>query len=290
MPELSSSPPPRPRRSPWRFGLGSLLMVVLVIAMGLAWWRDHRRLASQLELANMRLRSLERRVWESKFSGGFVIPTNEPDLRERFPTAEAYLAFLQSGADFDAVQDTFWPLNRSSLREEVLPGLLNLLDSPDARSRKNAAQALQYVKSNPEQVIPKLVARLDDSDWQVAWYAARTLGEYGSEASEAVPALEKHMQDDNSPIVARATFALKEIEPMRDIGPRLLQLVHTVSNRYEKQNVILELPDHVTAHVAERTLTELFNNETDPEIRKVISEAITNARLSVNPNAPAKGS
>lgn len=71
----------------------------------------------------------------------------------------------------------------------AIPYLQQSLRSPDAMTRKQAAEVLARMGSDAAPAVNDLVVLLDDPDPEVRKVAARTLGRIGPDAAPAIPAL-----------------------------------------------------------------------------------------------------
>lgn len=269
----------------WRFGLRSLLVAVFVTAVVLGWLRDHRDLIQRLELSEMRRNSLERAVAadrgkqppSTRWSGGFRAGGGQP-LTERFKTAEAYLAFVETFSDFQEVEASFWLLNLSPLHDEVVEGFLEMLDSADVESRRRAVAALESVQVQPEPAVTKLIPLLDDSHRDIQRRAVSAIRRHGQAAAAALPALRRHAENDKSLIAADALLAVSAIDPESKIGKRLVELL-SHSDKENRCRSITMLPVHVDPHQVEHVLSGLFHQERDGAVRKLMVEALNEARL-----------
>jgi HEAT repeat protein len=89
------------------------------------------------------------------------------------------------------------------------------LDSPDARLRKQAVEALGNVGSADPEVVPALVRAVKDKDTRVRAAAVLALLKIGPDALDAIPALQAAQQDKNAQVRIYATKALARIRPER---------------------------------------------------------------------------
>jgi len=95
---------------------------------------------------------------------------------------------------------------------EAVPGLVELLKSPDADCRKRAIFALGQIGPAAHAALKSLIAALADREEVVQAGAAQVLQAMGPKASEAVPALIAHLQARSAEVRAAAAAALGHIE------------------------------------------------------------------------------
>jgi HEAT repeat protein len=89
---------------------------------------------------------------------------------------------------------------------------MGLLDSPDAKLRKQAVEALGNVGSADPEVVPALVRAVKDKDARVRAAAVLALLKIGPDAQDAIPALQAAQKDKNARVRDYATKALARIQ------------------------------------------------------------------------------
>jgi HEAT repeat protein len=99
----------------------------------------------------------------------------------------------------------------------TLPELHGMLASADTAVRVHAAHALWTLTGETEKTIPALVSCLQDhfryaQNKEIRRLAAETLGQMGASARSVVPALVVALNDNEEPVRAAATNALRQIE------------------------------------------------------------------------------
>jgi hypothetical protein len=256
-----------------RFGLRSLLAFIVIVATLLGWWIDHRRLVNRIDLFEIQLELLQGQVRERTVSGP------PATFQSRFATAAEFVSFLQIEEDWYKFDKELGPFVETSGADDAVEPLLALLDDPHPEIRWRSLCALGRLKRQSDVVLPALIQSLGDSDPNVGWHAAYALGEFGEEARDAIPALREKMMDDDSQIATFSAMILNRIDPTQDIGPRLSQLTRN-KHRENRWRAVQSLSDHVDGKVAESVLTATFENadEGDPEIRKMIADALNRLR------------
>lgn len=275
------SSPSRRGGSTWRFGLQSLLVLIGLLATLLAWWRDHRDLASQLDLQRMRLELMDealRKATEPERGGGSFGAAREHPLDQDFSSLSDYLNWVQTSDDRHEVEESFVRLSRSPWRDESLPGLLNLLESGNPEHRRRAAYAFRQIHTTVDDVIPKLVPLLDDPEPEVQRCALIAIEEHGQAATAATASLRRHAESRTSPIAVDAILALGVIVPTLDIEADLASLLS-----HEQESVRIQavraLPKHVEASQAEALLTQMFSRES-PAVQTEVAQAINEVKIA----------
>jgi HEAT repeat protein len=84
----------------------------------------------------------------------------------------------------------------SSLKDQAVPALSELLDKGDAFDKRAAAEALAQFGRYAQAALPVLKKNLIPGDRDVAWFSARALGEIGEPAKAAVPEFVQAIHDN----------------------------------------------------------------------------------------------
>jgi len=98
-------------------------------------------------------------------------------------------------------------------RELAVPGLVEMLGSPDPKLRARAATTLWALGGSARGAVTALAAALADRDVEVRRSAAMALGSIGPEAEPAVPALIAALKDSDYGVRQQAAKALGAIGP-----------------------------------------------------------------------------
>lgn len=271
-------------RSWLHFGIGNLLLTMALIAIGLGWWRDRSRLNSQIELQQLRVEALQRKIEEyeyvprgggfggmggaSKGASGKVTPRfwskNFASATEIVDAVEA-----ASEADTDSLMAS---VLRSEHRSAAIPRLVSLFERNDPMVRRHAALILAQLQPT-ELSISTLIERLDDKDDVVQRHAITGLGNF--RAKSAVPELRRKMMDDDCKSAAYAAIVINALDRDVDIAPRLIALTRN-AHRGNRSLAITELPSFVDAAIAEKVLNEAFaaTDPKDQEMRQTIAQSI----------------
>ena len=271
-----------------RFGLGTLLTVVLVLSLLLAWWRDHRDLAASLEFTKARTESLEDLFREQHRVGGrngsfggmaSSLALQGSSLQDSFADADDYVDFVLTTSDFSEAESTFYLLPQYPYAQHVVERLLQQKGSPQVQVRRRVAHAFQRIALVDDSNVRDLATMLNDPDYEVQQAAIRAITEHGQRAASALPTLRVQAANDHSPIAVECLWAINTIEPMSDIGPRLIELLqheHTDCRRQAVQS----LPRYVPRETVTAVLTNMYFREPDGSIKKAIILAINQARIS----------
>jgi HEAT repeat protein len=282
---MNSPSPSTPRcRFPWRFGLQTLLVAILLISALLAWWRDHVQLTQRIELQEMRLRSLEASYQAMQpdvvaRGGGFFGPMREEELESQFSSAVGYVDYAKAAENTHAVESTFRLLNRAPWADDASALLAEMLKSSDPEQRRRAALAFSEFRTTDDDLVPKLVPLLDDPERKVQRCAVAAIVQHGQAAKDAVPSLQRHAQSLTSPIAVDALLTLDVILLDFSVESMLVKLLDHEDEAVRRQ-AVRALPNHLDATRAEAILSKMFFRETSAELREDLAEAINAARVS----------
>jgi hypothetical protein len=269
-----------------RFGLRSLLVVVLLAAVLLGWYADHRRQAEALRRAQVEIEIYERQTEQLKM----LLAQSGAGMRMIFLWASAD-DFIQALIDTDD-ENEFYGIAGSlgssdeTVMDEAVQRLITLLADPNERTRSRSVITLRFLKEQSHtQVLPGsqtvleqiqsryadaitrgLVPLLDNRQpsGAEAYYALRA---YGPDARAALEVLREKMADDSNYYAAQAAEAVHAIDPTTDIGPRLIELIE--KQHPDWQTAAAALGKHVPPAEARRVLTALYDrleNESDRQV------------------------
>jgi HEAT repeat protein len=113
-----------------------------------------------------------------------------------------------------ARRNAAWALEAvKSKAAPAIPALIKSLDDPDPDVRVNAIVALREIHGEGGIVIPALIRKLNDSNEKVQWVSAIALGRFGPEAKEAVPGIRKVIKTCDEREKQFVVQALLEIDP-----------------------------------------------------------------------------
>jgi len=257
-----------------RYRLRTLLILLVPVGVGLAWWRDHAQLSSRLELRERQVRQLQRQVDERV--GGFIIASNI-----RFKSAAELIEFVSDATDEEFQKEDWSAFSSSYVAEQAIAPLAELLSSPNDEARHHAAWLLGVFgrKRRPPSVdpIPALVKAVDDPSPRVRAETIYAIGQCGQLASAALPKLRAIMQRDQSVDALFATLAVKEVDPSANIGPRLRELF-LAGEPGVRENVAFWLPDHLPREEAKQLLMAQYERENNKDMREVLAQAMNKVK------------
>jgi len=218
-----------------RFSLGSLLLIVVIIAMSLGWWLDHSRLERELINVQTRMAARELLAKEQEklkaVSGGYgrgfgqgysgsVEPT-----KTRFQTVGEFIEALRDTVDWYEFQDEMIPFAQSAVADANVASLVVLFKDPKPEVRKRAVYTVGYIPQQAETTVPAIIQLLQDPDLGVRDHAAMALGQLGTKARSALPALREVLNRELSLVAARSAGSIFQIDPSIDVEPRLQELL-----------------------------------------------------------------
>lgn len=254
-----------------QFGLGSVLVVVLISAILLGWWRTVVQLRQAESQLDEILRSRQIAV-EDVMAQPSPLDVLKPQ-REAPETADEFIAALRQADDWTRFEiDIVRPVIDSTLADEAAPQLIPLLQSPDSGVRERTLFVLGEMKRHADLSVPAIIPLLHDEHVNVRFCAAAALGRLEENARDAVPALLHEMHDDQSPIAAWSGIMLKRIDESVETEPRMLDLLFngTANNR----DRAIEWVRHKGTPEALNALVQAHRTESDPKIRNRMASII----------------
>jgi HEAT repeat protein len=280
-----------------RFTLRDVFWLLLVVALGLGWWTERTRLRRQLDVADARLKVFETQLEITYKVDGMVWPHGPlgagVSFHDRQPplSVAEFLDLLKSDDEAGLFESSLVRNQGEPLRDDLLPPLLELLDSDKQVWQERAVLTLGYLKSKPDVVVPKLIpflATTDPNRLELQSNALAAIGKYGPLAHEAIPAVRQLMNDNSSPFAATAAWQLRQIDPAAaaDIEERLVELLNHPhrNNRQTAARIIARDPTiHIDRAVA--ALTQRLEIEEDEGCRKQLVEAINQAKVKAKTSA-----
>jgi hypothetical protein len=114
-----------------RYRLGTLFLLVVTVALAMAWWRDHRQLAVRFDLQQRQIRQLQRQVAERGFSW---ISTGIP-----FKSTDELIDHIEHVARDEFDREDFSAWRNSFIANQTEPALVTLLDSASEETRRRDA-------------------------------------------------------------------------------------------------------------------------------------------------------
>jgi hypothetical protein len=266
-----------------RFGIRDVLLLMIIVGVGLAWWLDRRQLAG--ELAALRhAGAVNARRTGSGFPGSFDYPIQHPVSTL---TANQFINALHNIDDwYEFSDETVDPFVKTPAADEAVPALIALLNSPSEEVRTRSIATLGRMGRHMETILPALIPRLADESTNVRWHAAFAIGMYGPKAAAAKEALRTQMDDPTSPIAAFSASMLKQIDPSIEVDPILIRFVGNPVLENRKRAVSHLIRAKTTSDEAKAALVEAFGRETDQETRDQMATLIADINARQQPLEP----
>jgi hypothetical protein len=256
-----------------RFRLSTLLILILALAIGLGWWRDHTTQARRLDLQSRQIKQLQQQV---DVRTGVFVSSNI-----RFKTPEQLVEFVKRARDDEFNREDWSAWGNSYVAEQSVAQLAELASFPNDDTRLHAVWLLGLIGRNKRPLkadpIAALLGALDDPSSRVRANAFHAIGQFGPLATEALPKLREIMRRDQSQDAYFATMAIKEINPSEDIGFRLRELF-LMGEKGVWKNVAFRLPDNLPPGEAKQLLLAKAELETDAESRETLAQAMNKIR------------
>lgn len=267
-----------PRRRWLQFGLRTALWTLLVLALGLGWWRDRQQMQARLDRSEVLRQALRLAQPDYRLDHLQVVKLwHDPDatvepLRRYREALSPYVELVEvvrvDGREQRIVERTPRPS-----KPEVVAELIALLADGDAETRARAACTLRHVASKEtiQPAVAPLIAALRDDDRTVRWHAALALGRAGAPALPARRALRKMV--DGSDMPAFAAQMLRSIDPQADVAPRLAELLmHPRADTRRRALTELTNIDNAATRAAWPALRPLLF-DADPHVREAAMSA-----------------
>jgi hypothetical protein len=258
----------------FRISIRELLLVMVIVGLAVAWWRDRRSFDTRLDLAR-----LQAKILADSGRVPLVVGNARPQSLDHFPFPSSnthspvFVAFVAAGSDdLGNVAGEAMRARHTPFADESAQQLAAMLSDSDAGKRTRAAIALGYMAAQGSEAIPLLIVLLDDASPDVRFHAMSALSVYRQEAQAAVPALRKIM-DGDSGLAALAGKCIGMIDPQQDLGPRFRQLLAS-RHRNNRFIAVGEVSYYYPPDEAENILADAFRYEKDKGIREGIARAV----------------
>ncbi len=293
--------------SGWRFQLRELLLLILLIAVALAWWRDHQQQTKRQELYERQIGQLQERRGASVSATELVLEQYKQSLAqyqmelaqhrnelERYQlerlawttrsyqpfqprstatvTPAEFLQIMRKGEN-NSFHSALQPFLASANASEAIPELIKLLANPNPTVRGQSVQSLGRLRGSPETTVPALIPLLSDPERFVRNAAAYALGAFRSDAKTAIPALTALMNNDDDPTAVTAIIVLSEIDSQHKPASRLIELLSS-PNVTVRATAVMQLDRYVEAEEIERVLSEMYASEDNEQVRRAIARTL----------------
>jgi HEAT repeat protein len=276
-----------------RFTLGSLLLLIVIVAMGISWWLDHSRLERELNNAQTRLEARELLAKDrNRFGAGFggYGSANQTAPPNPYPTPGEFIAALRNTHDFDQFQDGMVIFAATAVADEALPELIALFKDPYPEVRGRAIYTVGTMGRHEEIAVPAIIPMLDDKNDEVRWNATHALGySYGSKARSALPKLKKIMESEMSPTAAYTAGMIFKIDPSIDVEPRLREFLSR-GDEATRMRAVDSLRfiayERNFAKATEDALLEAFR-DSDVSLKRIIAQLLEQLEKGPQPNRAA---
>jgi hypothetical protein len=287
-----------------RFGLRSLLVVVLFVAVLFAWYADHLRQAEALRVARV-----ENIVYKQQIDLYVDALANRTAKRDEndlsWASADEFvgtLLLVEKEDEFLQIAGSLCRC-RGTILDESVEQLCGLLADSNERNRKRAIKTLSFLiqqrswpiardsqtvaefvlERRANQITRSLIALIDDG--AIGEEAYNVLREFGPEARVSLDVLREKMADDSNSHASLAAAAVAEIDPEADIGPRLIELIENEHPAW--QLAVSLLADHVPPAEARRVLTALYDRLEQEGDRQTVINALNEISAEASIASPA---
>ncbi len=265
------------KRRLFQFNLQVLLLIFVIVAMALGWWRTHDQLAqaqAQIEAIH-RAEELHANAPRAIAGSPRVLPASKIQTPAEFIAA---LRVIQDLYKFN--DDTADPFVKTPVADETIPALIDLLKDPDSQIRTKALSTLGKIKRRPEVIVPAMIPMLNDVHSNVRWHAAFALGQFQAEAKSSIPALMLQFNDDTSPIAAFSADMIRQIDNTIETEPRLAQLL--ANPLKENRERAVSALSSLATPAALQALIAYYRTVDDPKLRDRLASTIGHLDKKIN--------
>lgn len=197
-------------------------------------------------------------------------------------SAEEFIEALTTAADDEKFFEMAPSLARAddAVFDATIPQLLGLLQHPNEQTRRRTVTALRFLQqlaparmqSHADAIVAAIIPLLDDMSSGVEGEALHLLEHFGTAARSAAGPLEQKMSDDREWWAPQAAVTLAAVNPMVDIGPRLIELVQRKHPNWYSAAFVLS--KHVSPQQARTVLTELYESADNEGDRNALIQAL----------------
>lgn len=288
-----------------QFRMQSVLLLLLAVAVALAWWRDRRQLQFELRQSESLLSALRQDRKQQEFlqarlkgsgSGtmGFGPRWTPQPGPNQCANPEEFVAALRECSDAGiAYEELANAFVLTPIADQSVPAIVELLAEPDSGLRVRAALTLAKMagawnangyKTNErvETLVPALIPLLDHNDFEVRFQACTALQMFGPAATEAIPKLQECLDNDKSSTAPLAGMALRVIDPASDVEPRVIELLQ--SEDMMTRQMAAHVLEAIGSKQAKASLVSAYAVEVDAALKETLASRI--ARLDANEAEP----
>jgi hypothetical protein len=273
-------------RIPSRFTLGSLLLIVVIVAMGIAWWLDHARLKRELVNAQTRLTAKDLLAAQREASGrSYEVESTAPTAPQasKYSRPAQFIEALRETRDWYEFQDEMEKFVKTSVADDAVPLLIELLENPDPEVRWRALATMGRMARQEETIVPAITPLLADHHQNVRWHASDALGQFGPKARAALPAMHDLVERESSPIAAFTVGMIRQIDPSRDYESRLQVFLREGDDK-TRDRAIESLGGVATiSRQTEDALLEAFRECENESLKKQIAHLLEHIEIGPRP-------
>lgn len=286
---MSESEKPAERTGRWPLNIDTFLALLLLLALLLGWWGDHKRLANELvdarldrEMKSLQIQGLKNMDFSR--SDSYRLSFSSKPFKERWTPSEFVNAVAENRdheKKLELASGLYFADNASF--DAVIEGLLPMVQSPSSQIRINAIEILKTqcrhdadkMKVHFAKFTDVLLPLLDESHQRVGEgaVALRALQEIGvSPSKDAINKVSSIMNDDDHPLAVLATLTVAKMDLSIRVGPRLIQLI---DQKHESWVLAAKhLHEHLSKTEAYEYLKSKYRQEADDADQQTYIEAM----------------
>lgn len=263
-----------------RFRLRTLMLLVAMCGVVVAWISDRRRLDDQ----NRQLLSANRAQEDQIVALKQRLETRTSAIQIVYwwASADEFIEMLKTSADENAFLERAPSLAGAdqAVIDDAVQKLISLLKNQDETTTERALTSLRFtqemapvkLESHAPSIVSAVLPLLNSSSDRIAATSIGTLESFGPMARDAIPPLSEIMNDDSEWMAPAAAVAIAEIEPGSDVGPRLVELVKMKHPNW--YHAAFHLPRFVEEGIARRVLNGAFEDAQSESDRKMATNAL----------------
>ncbi len=257
-----------------QFRLGSVLVAVLFCALAAAWFSDRSHLKERIRQLSSRIATQEEQI--ARLQHRLAVRLEHAQTRYTWANADEFIEMIRTVADEETFNDKGPSLLEAEqpLIDDVVPRLIELLESKNERTVERALTTLQWIQqhapekiaSHSSQVVTGIGPLLSSEHERIVAMSMYTLSSFGTASRGMLPELQTLMNDDDAWLAPDAAIAIARIDPheRQVVALRLVELIEMKHPNWYQ--AAFHLPQVADSDVARSVLEDAYADaETDAE-------------------------
>lgn len=256
-----------------QFRLGSVLVAVLLCALAAGWFSDRSQLQERIRQLSSRTAAQKDQI--ARLQHRLEMRVGHAQTRYTWANADEFIEMIRTVAE-ETFNDRGPSLAEAEqpLIDDVVPRLIELLESKNERTVERALTTLQWVQqqapekiaSHSPQVVSAIGPLLSSGHERVVAMSVYALSSFGTASRDVLSELKTLMNDDGAWLAPDAAIAITRVDPRERqmVGSRLIELVEMKHPNWYQ--AAFHLAQVVDPNVARSVLEDAYADaETDAE-------------------------